>query len=238
MIYLITYGNNKFELSKQRLFKQAINVKWFDKVEMYGPNDLDNNFKNKFKNILDKPRIGGYGIWRPYIINKKLNNIEENDILIYLDAGCSINTKGKQRFDEYLDILNNSNEGIISFQMVHSEKKYTTKEIFKYFNIDINNPIANSGQILDGILIMKKNKNLMKLIDKWLKAVYEFPLMFTDVFNKNQPSYFIDNRHEQSVFSVIRKMGTSIIINDETYFKPFGNKESLKYPFWATRIKL
>ena len=51
---------------------------------------------------------------------------------------------------------------------------------------------------------------------------------------KNHPPYFRDNRHDQSVFSVIRKMNNTIVLKDETYFN-FGNAESLKYPFWATR---
>ena len=49
-------------------------------------------------------------------------------------------------------------------------------------------------------------------------------------------SYFIDNRHEQSILSIIRKMGNPILLTDETWF-PFGSKKSLNYPFWATRKK-
>ena len=37
-----------------------------------------------------QPRGGGYWIWKSHII-KKINEINDNDILIYLDAGCSIN---------------------------------------------------------------------------------------------------------------------------------------------------
>ena len=169
---------------------------------------------------------------------KKLNEINDGDILIYLDAGCTINKKGKKRFDEYIEMLNNTEEGIISFQMPHKEKIWTTKEIFNYFKININSDIANSGQILDGILIMKKNKHLIKLNELWLKAVYDNSLLFTDFYNKkNQKPYFKDNRHEQSVFSVIRKMNNPILLKDETWFMPFGNEKSLMYPFWATRKK-
>ena len=64
------------------------------------------------------------------------------------------------------------------------------------------------------------------------------PLLFTDYYNKNQRHDFIDNRHDQSIFSVIRKMNTSLLLKkDETWFVPFGNKESKTYPFWATRFK-
>ena len=235
-IHFITYGNDKFKNSKKRLYNEANATGWFDTITTYGPQDLDNDFKQKFKNILNKPRIAGYGIWRPYIIKKKLNEINDNDILIYIDAGCSINPDGKNRFNEYIDMVNNLNKGIISFQMSHIEKIWTTKEIFQYFNVDINGKIANSGQILDTILIMKKNKNIVNITNIWYNVIYNNPLLFTDYYNyKNQKSYFKDNRHEQSIFSVIRKIHGSLVLRDETYFVPFGNDISLQYPFWATR---
>lgn len=235
MIHLITYGDAKFSNSKKRIYNEATSVDWFDSVTVYGPENLDNDFKLKFKNILEQPRGGGYWIWKSYIIKKKLDEINDNDILIFLDAGCSINPQGKDRFNKYVEMLNNSDEGGISFELTHPEKKYTTKEIFNYFNIDINSEIANSGQILSGIRIMKKNKNLINLINLEIKTLHDNPLLFTDHYNNNQASYFKENRHDQSILSVIMKMHNSILLTDETYFVPFGNEKSLKYPFWATR---
>tara|TARA_B100001758_G_C18304522_1_gene554293 strand:+ start:221 stop:937 length:717 start_codon:yes stop_codon:yes gene_type:complete len=235
MIHLITYGNKKFSDSKKRLCNEAKATNWFDTITVYGPEDLDDEFTLKFKNILEQPRGGGYWIWKSYIIKKKLYEINDSDILIYLDAGCSINPQGKDRFNEYVEMLNNSDAGIISFQMDFPEKTYTTKEIFNYFNVDINSEIANSGQIQATVRIMKKNKNLINLINLESKTLYDNPLLFTDHYNNNQESYFKDNRHDQSIFSVIRKMYNPILLTDETYFLPFGNDKSLKYPFWATR---
>jgi hypothetical protein len=85
------------------------------------------------------------------------------------------------------------------------------------------------------IQIIKKNPNSIKLINLWNQVLYDNPLLFTDYYNKNQNLYFRDNRHDQSVFSVIRKMHNPILLNDETWFVQFGSTESLKYPFWATR---
>lgn len=239
MVSFITYGNHKFKNSKIRLINQAKQYGLFDYFKAYGPEDLDPEFAEKFKHILNQPRIGGYGIWRPHIIKRELERLNDGDFLVYLDAGCTLVPTGKSRFLEYLDML--KDKSIISFSMPHLlEKWYTTKEIFEYFGVENNVEITDSGQYLDGILIMKKCDHLIDLIDTWLKAVYDHAEMFTDCYNKQnklENSYFRDNRHEQSVFSVLRKIKGSVVLEDETWFTPFGTPESLKYPIWATRIK-
>ena len=237
MIHLITYGNDNFKLSKKRIFKEAQRTEWFDSIKVFGPEDLSDKFKLDNKNILEQHRGGGYWIWKIYIIKTTLEKINDNDILIYLDSGCTINKKGEKRFYEYINMLNNSEKGIISFQMNFVEKLYTTKEIFNYFKINNQSEIANSGQIIGGILIMKKNNHLINIINLLDKTLCDNSLLFTDYYNSNQESYFIDNRHDQSVSSVIRKIYGSIILKDETFFEHFGNKTSLDYPFWATRLR-
>jgi hypothetical protein len=49
---------------------------------------------------------------------------------------------------------------------------------------------------------------------------------------------FRENRHDQSIFSVLRKKhGTEISEFDETWFDPDWNAQGHNYPFWAIRMK-
>ena len=240
MIHLITYGDQKFTQSKVRIYNDGISSGWFDSVTIYGPEDLDTEFKERFQNILQLPRGGGYWIWKPYIINKHLSTMNDNDILIYLDAGCTINLQGRNRFNEYIEMLNKSDEGIISFIMhQHLEKEWTTKEIFNYFNIPENSDIVNTGQIIATVKILKKNENSVNVINLWLKVLYDNPLLFTDCYNNNQRPEYIENRHDQSTCSVICKLHKTIVLDDECHFKHgFYNEESFNYPFWGTRLRI
>jgi hypothetical protein len=238
-IHFISYGNHVFNNSKKRLYKEANDSGWFETINIYGPEFLSDSFKNDFGDILEKKKGGGYWIWKFDIIKQQLCKINQNDILIYLDAGCSININAKKRFNEYIKLLNNSKETIISFQCRGAiEKQYTTKELFHHFNINLNDNNANSKQLVGGILIMKNTKKMMKIIDDCINVLHSDHLLVTDYYNKlGQCSEFKDNRHDQSILSLIRKKHGSIMLIDETYFQPFGNKESIKYPFWATRKK-
>ena len=241
MIHIISYGDDKYKRSKERIHAEAVATGWFDTVSVYGPDDLDDEFKSKFKNILSYKRGGGYWIWKLYIINKKISEIDEDDILIYLDAGCKINPEGKTRFNEYIDMLNDSDLGIISFELDKIEKEWTTKETFDHLDVKHDSKIANTNQLVGTVRIMKKNFNLMRMLDLEMKTLHANPLLFTDCYNKNQKSPFKDHRHDQSIFSVIRKMSNTILLKDETWFGGrtggFGTGKSNKYPFWATRQK-
>jgi hypothetical protein len=242
-IHMISYGNEKFINSKKRIFNEGINSNFFYSIEVFGPENLDKEFKYKYNNILTLERGGGYWLWKLNIIEQKLKKINDNDYLIYIDSGCTINEKGINRLNEYINMLENSNLGIISFQLGHLEKIWTIKEIFDYFNINNESNILNSGQYMATILIMKKNNHLIKILDTWSNLVNINPLLITDYYTyNNQEEYFKDNRHDQSVLSVIRKIEGSIILDDETYFGDGiqsykNNANALQYPFWATRIK-
>lgn len=239
--HFITYGDINFEKSKKRILKEAKEFNEFKTIKGYGPEDLSEDFKEKYKDILSMSRGGGYWIWKFYIINDYLKNINENDYLVYLDAGCTINKYGKKRFYEYINKLENSenNYGILSFQMYHIEYMYTTKEIFNYFDVNSDSDIFKSGQYMATALIMKKNKHLINLLEIYEKCLYDNQFLITDKYNnENQHTHFKDNRHDQSLFSIIRKIyGSEVIIGDETWVPPFGKSESMKYPFWGTRLR-
>lgn len=118
MIHLITYADKKYEKAKYRIIKEAKDTKWFNTIKGYSPDDLSDDFKEKNKEILSFKRGAGYWIWKYYIIKKRLHEIQDNDVLIYLDAGCTINKHGKKRFYKYLNMLNDDNP-LISFQTSH-----------------------------------------------------------------------------------------------------------------------
>tara|TARA_B100000497_G_C7616702_1_gene370418 strand:- start:100 stop:1146 length:1047 start_codon:yes stop_codon:yes gene_type:complete len=248
-IHFITYGNDKFEKAKTRIVKEAHAFGEFTSVKAFGPEHLPKDFTNNYEQILNMPRGGGYWIWRPIIIQQALDKINYGEYLVYLDAGCIINPKGKRRFNEYLQLLddNKNKYGILSFQMsgnngpggLEKEKFWTTKQIFDYFEVNPESSIGNSGQYLGGVLVMKKNEHLLTYMKEYTKTILSNPLLCTDHFN-TQPQHqeFRENRHEQSITSILRKkMGSIVVDGDESWMVPFGQGESLKYPFWAKRSR-
>lgn len=234
-VHLITYGDNNYTKSKYRLVQEANSSKWFSTIKAYSQSDMDSDYKEEFKDVLSQPRGSGYWIWKSYFILKRLKEIEKDDILIYLDAGCTIHRMGHKRFYEYISMLNE--KCMIAFQMVHLEKNYTTKEIFEYFNVLDRKDITETGQHLGGIRIMKNNNETLSIIQSEYDTYKANKLLATDYYNdNNQEPYFIDNRHEQSIFSVITKLNNNVmVLKDET--DVYDKKIRKNFPFFASRIK-
>ena len=146
--YFITYNSSKdFNLSNRHLLNLVERSNIFDGVFNYSQKDLSSEFVTKYKDILNMPRGGGYWLWKVDIIQQTLNKIKDNDILLYMDSGSTFNFRGKEKFEEYCAELKASSYGLLNFSTNFIEKHWTTKNIFDYFNVDINSDTANSNQL-------------------------------------------------------------------------------------------
>ena len=90
---------------------------------------MPENYRKKYS-INEATRGFGYWRWKSYITKTKLAEIAMGDVLVYLDAGCSINKQGKKRYFEYLEMLLDSGFSNLSFQTNFLEKKYTKEDLF------------------------------------------------------------------------------------------------------------
>ena len=237
----ITFGgpNPNYHKSVSRVCKEAQALHFFDEVVGYTDQHLKNDvpFWEKHGRFIESNHRGyGYWIWKSHLIQRSLDEMNDNDILIYCDAGCQINMNGKRRLNEYIDMLNTNvnDHGLISFQLEFKELMYTKKYIFDKFQSSEHN--KNSLQCIGGIQIIKKNEHSVQIINEWCKNCMEYNLINDNIATNENPA-FKDNRHDQSVLSVLVNKHGSIKLIDETYFHPNWNVVGAQYPFWAKRIK-
>ncbi len=222
--YLISFGSPNLKLSAKRFLKQAKDFNYFDKVIVFSINDLGKNNKKKLLNLLkNRKNKKGYGFWfwKPLIIKKFLDKINDNDIVNYVDLGCHINSKGKRRFNYYIKKLNKSKNGMLCFQYKKLlklknknfkfqdiyEHRYTKADLFHYFNVVNKKNITNTAQYWAGNIILKKNFFTINFLNSWLKVFIERFDLVDDSQSKNTNfKEFIKNKSDQSVFSLLCKI--------------------------------
>ena len=87
-IIAISYGNRDFQKLLEFNKKSAFEIGKVDEYYSFGPEDIDQQFRIKNKDILSRKRGNGYWLWKPYFILKTLKEkLNEGDYIIYTDAG-------------------------------------------------------------------------------------------------------------------------------------------------------
>lgn len=237
-IHCITYASNRFLSRKSNFLQEASIFGMFDNVKVYSTEDLNSSFCEKFNSILSLPRGGGYWLWKIQIIKQHLQQINDNDILFYLDVGCTINTTetSLKTFSQYLDIIENNT--FLRFQLEHLEELFTNNVMLNYFakkyNFNIEK-LAKSKQLMGTILGVKKNDKTVSFFNEAYTIIDEDPLLITDHYNENNKrSCFIDHRHDQSLLSLLYKCSnyTHAVI-DHTYSIDWSQLTHI--PFLTTR---
>lgn len=245
-INFLSFGGptSNYHHTLNRICNEARNLEIFDEITAITDHDLkkDEEFWKKNGQFIESNYRGyGYWLWKPYVINKRLQEIADNDILIYCDAGCELNKNGLQRVFEYIDALNTNIDdyGIFSFRLRHKEISYTKNKIFEYFNTEEKDkPLP---QCMATIMIIKKNQHSINVIKEWYEICSNNHHLINDERTNEDPQ-FIDNRHDQSIYSMLVKKYGSIKVYDETYFNEVEfnerwGEESNKYPLLAKRLR-
>ena len=197
---LINFANKGYENSKKTQKESATALGNIDKVIEYSLEDMDQQFKDENKELLAESRGAGYWLWKPYFILKTLNTLNDGDVLIYCDTAMEFLSS----IDTYINAMKSS---IMLFQhnVEYIEKQFTKGDIFKELDC-INDPsITDSIQLDASHSLWKKDVNSIAFVTEWLNLCKVKQLISDDPsITPNLPG-FSENRHDQSILSVLAK---------------------------------
>ncbi len=221
-IILLAFASSDLKRSVERFNLQAKNSGYYTQIKIFTEKNLDEFCTLKVKEIIKKSGARGFGywFWKPYLIEKILNEMDEDDILHYLDIGCHIINNKKTEFEKLINILENDKIGMLGFKYDkpkgkfdsniyfpdREEYKFTKADVFNYFNYLNEVNITNTSQYWAGSIFIKKNPSTKKIIREWLDVFYKNIDLVNDSNSilKNFVG-FIENRHDQSIYSLLCK---------------------------------
>jgi len=254
-VVLLTAGLGKknFKDAALRLAKNAHKSGFFTKIVVEDNESLWKNHSlflkshEEFINRADNARGYGHYLWKPYLVNHWLQRIGNDDLLLYLDAGCHINystSKAIKRFQEYVELAI-CNDGfamqIRDFSFGYEDLRelaWTRQDLLKF--LDADNQIRNSNQIQSGIILLAKTEKTLNYSSSWLDiCLHDNHLFLDDNRIAHDEPFLIESRWEQSVHSVLfKKFGFRCIPDEGTFgnvwppdWRDLGND----YPIWAMR---
>lgn len=207
--HFITFATPDHMSFAQKNVESALSVGGFDTAKIYTMDDIDDYYKVKNSHLLKHKRLAGYAVWKPYIIFKRLLEIEDNDILCYNDSKYIWLTNVRNMENQ---ILTGKNIGVYTNKPNsgnHIEKQWTKGDAFLLMNIpnnDYGNDIKNSAQAWSGYILLRKGFNPIRFIGEWLTYNQDYRISSDSPTSMiaNDP-IFTENRHDQTILSLLCK---------------------------------
>lgn len=236
-VFFFSFADKRFA-SQKRIRQEAKGMQFFDHIYVGDESMLEQWYFEKYKGRWSE-RGFGYWQWKPYLIRRVMDRMEEGDYLIYADAGCTLNPRGIPRLKEYLQMVTDSESGSLGFDQHFREAEWTKADLFDYFGVWGNPKYTEHGQVATTCAIFQKKPISQNIIDIWFyienfkhNLVTDAPSIIPNVPN------FQEHRHDQSVFSLLMVKYGGVELPVEEIFTE-GDWEELKdYPIWATRKRM
>lgn len=245
----LTFADKRLHRSLARISSEARHLNFYDEIIAADESFLDKDFKKYFsEKLTGNVRGFGYWCWKPQIIKQVLDNLDDGDILQYTDVGCRLNAQGKTRLMEYFELVSKDPIGILAFQnitpsepLIYDGRKlldlidshWTKGDLIDYFSVRGRPEIIETPTIGAGIFFLRKGADSCALISDWLK-VYETQFSLADDSPSKSPNLpgFIENRHDQGIFSLLCKTRGVQTISAYEYWYP--KISDLKQADWAS----
>jgi hypothetical protein len=207
-IYFITFGAgdiNYFE-AVSRICEQAKQLNIFDKIIGYTTIYLVNDkefWKSHGEFIKNNKRGFGYWLWKPYLIKKTLELLDDGDILVYLDCGCEIDVRNKDKILELFEIVK-TDKIIGSFVKKSKESMWTKKDLFIELGALKSKYVYSEQRQATGLVLLKC-KEVVDLVNLWYKVGSNYHLIDDSPSKEKNFDIFKEHRHDQSIFSLLTK---------------------------------
>jgi hypothetical protein len=197
-IIFVTFSNTDF-MSSDRIVKQAQEFDIFDKIFQLTEKDIP-EYIEKHRDFINQYQSGyGYWIWKPKIILDTLNKIDDNDILIYADAGVYINKNGKPRFQYYLDNLIEKEIVVFETSSAYLGQEYTKLDAIMSYHPEFKDKRTCCKHA--GLMIIKKTQSTLNLITDWLNLCENYHFIDDSrSINYNELSIFKGNDKDNGLF--------------------------------------
>jgi len=238
-----------------------------NRIRVWTEHDLDSRFVEVMgKRLTSNPRGYGYWSWKPQIVLQILRKMEEGDVVLYADAGCHLNPRGKNRLLEYFRLA--QEHGIVAFQARSLNEKrkddlsqhfltegaWCKGDLLDYFGVRNNDAVTKTGQLGGTAFLVRKTPETVAFFKRFL-SVFEEHFELCDDSPSHSPNLpsFAENRHDQAVFSLLGKQqgvfclscGEYALVND---FAPPAERHEVKhwprrwrdlvdYPIWTKHDK-
>jgi hypothetical protein len=245
-IHALTFaaGTDGYLRTAKRLVSECENSGYFESVVSHSDSSIEVHFPTFYHDLMSfverYPRGFGLWVWKPFLILKTLESLPNDKLLLYLDAGCSINanSRSERRWIEYLELARKN--GVLAFRLNgdgFTEREWNRRDLIEIIGIKSEDLFSN--QIEPGVAFFNNTTETRDFVREWLSWCTrdDYKFLRDPELSEQYPEHK-EYRWDQSIFSLLYKKKGFPIVDCETFFAPDWIKAGADFPVWATRNRL
>ena len=232
MKILINYANPRFERARRLNSWAGRHIAHFDKVCEFRPDDVDDDFRRAHADIFAYERGNGLWLWKPYFINKVIEECNDGDYIFYLDSGAFFMRDPAPLFAFVTD-----DNPIFVTDNPLIESCWTKPSCFDTMDA---HAFKDTNQIQSGYILFKVNDYTRNFFREYFDLCSNTDVLISeglgkyDKVEKHYGNGFVSHREDQSVLSLLcKKKG----IKAHRDISQRGiHPETFKNPHYAYRV--
>ena len=116
--HFVSFANRRYQGALARIRREADGLGRFASVTAVDERFLAPDYWRRHAVTVRRHRRG-YGLWtwKPHVVGNALDAAAPGDVVVYADAGCSLNAEGRPRLEEYLEIATGHASGVLGFAL-------------------------------------------------------------------------------------------------------------------------
>ncbi len=179
----------------------------FDKIYGLGPEDLGAAFWKRHGTFV-RAHARGYGfwVWKPFIIQRCLRGMRDDDILVYSDAGAIVIPEDgmRARLEQQFQDIEQWPVGLGASVGGRDSRIRCKADVFAALGVTEEKDRA-VRQYESGRIICRKHPAAMRIIDLWARLGWERHYHLFDNSPSGLPNHegFKEHRHDQAILTIL-----------------------------------
>ncbi len=231
-----SFGAEQFHSSARRLITQAEGMNIFSDIVHVNESNISRyapKVAKKYSQYL-KPTVRGFGYysWKPEIINSVMHEYSDYGV-IYIDAGCELNSKLIAR-SRMKRIMKRTNNGGFFHVLHYPEINYSKKKVLDYFSLS---EVERWSWQIQATWLLLSGEQGREISQKWVDSALVDISMLDDSSQDEHPE-FKSNRYDQSLLSCLLKSLNIKPSRHRPCYRPlttFSKVACAVHPIWSAR---
>ena len=228
-IVVMNFANETYRKQQKDNTQSALKYGKADEVLEFSEKDLDEEYYTSNPEITKIKRGFGLWLWKPYLILKVMELMNDNEILVYSDGGLTF----VRDVRKLIPFLNQSKDNVLLFELPLLNEDWTKREAFVYSGYE---PEENERQLIGGFMILRVSQNSKEFIKEWYETCRDIRILSTEKFDKRikEQPFFHTHRDDQSVLSIVAHKKNMDAYPDPTEWGewPFKSSATGRCNFW------